>query len=54
METEAFHLYGVGYAQLQEDDTGNWCLVQCGSRFLGEVESWYAAIELELVVVSHD
>ncbi|XP_063600719.1 uncharacterized protein LOC134776896 [Penaeus indicus] len=40
------------YALLQEHKPGEWRLVQCGSRFLADVETRYATIELELVARS--
>jgi len=51
LQTDASCLYGVGYALLQEHNPGEWRLVQCGSRFLADVETRYATIELELVAV---
>ena len=41
----------MGYAFLQEYRHGRWCQVQYGSRFLADVETRYATIELELVAV---
>lgn len=51
LQTDASRLHGVGYALLQEQEEGQWRLVQCGSRFLAKVETRYATIELELVAV---
>ena len=51
LQTDASRLNGVGYALLQQDHGGVWRLVQCGSRFLADVESRYSTIELELVAV---
>lgn len=51
LRTDASRLHGVGYALLQEQEEGQWRLVQCGSRFLANVETRYATIELELVAV---
>uniref|UniRef100_A0A0P4VQ24 RNA-directed DNA polymerase n=2 Tax=Scylla olivacea TaxID=85551 RepID=A0A0P4VQ24_SCYOL len=51
LQTDASRLYGVGYALLQDHGDGQWRLVQCGSRFLADVETRYATIELELVAV---
>ena len=51
LQTDASRLHGVGYALLQEYESGRWRLVQCGSRFLADVEVRYSCIELELVGV---
>ena len=41
---------GVGFI-LQQKSVNDWTLVQPGSRFLSDAESWYATIELELLAV---
>ena len=51
LQTDASRLNGLGYALLQRHQE-QWRLVQCGSRFLSETESRYAAIELELLAVT--
>ena len=51
LQTDASRLYGVGYALLQEHKDGSLRLIQCGSRFLADVESRYSVIELEMVAV---
>ena len=43
---------GVGFILQQQSDTGEWTLVQAGSRFLTLAESRYAVIELELLAVT--
>ena len=50
LQTDASRLNGIGYALLQEHD-GVWRLVQCGSRFLADVETRYSTIELEMLAV---
>ncbi|XP_066982187.1 uncharacterized protein [Macrobrachium rosenbergii] len=50
LQTDASRLNGIGYALLQEH-AGVWRLVQCGSRFLADVESRYSTIELEMLAV---
>lgn len=50
LQTDASRLHGIGYALLQEHE-GIWRLVQCGSRFLADVESRYSTIELEMLAV---
>ena len=44
--------HGVGFVLQQQSDTGQWTLVQAGSRFLTPTESRYAVIELELLAVT--
>ena len=51
LQTDASRLNGLGYALLQRHQE-QWRLVQCGSRFLSDTESRYAAIELELLAVT--
>ena len=41
----------LGYI-LQQQHSDNWSLIQAGSRFLSEVESRNATIELELLAVA--
>ncbi|XP_037800629.1 uncharacterized protein LOC119595591 [Penaeus monodon] len=45
LQTDASHLYGVGYALLKEHNPEEWRLVQCVSRFLADVETRYATID---------
>ena len=47
---DASRLVGLGYALLQQHG-GIWKFIQCGSRFLSDVETRYVVIELELVAV---
>ena len=51
VHTDASRLGGLGYALLQRHDQ-EWKLVQCGSRFLSDVESRYAVVELEMLAVT--
>ena len=50
LQTDASRLHGIGYALLQEH-ADVWRLVQCGSRFLADVETRYSTIELEMLAV---
>ena len=43
---------GLGFILQQQSPTGQWVLVQAGSRFLSEAESQYAVIELEMLAVA--
>ena len=43
---------GLGFILQQQSPTGQWVLVQAGSRFLSEAESRYAIIELEMLAVA--
>lgn len=43
---------GVGFVLQQQSPTGQWALVQAGSRFLSSAESRYAIIDLELLAVA--
>ena len=46
LQTYATRLKGLGYTLLQQHgDT--WRLVQCGSRFLTDIEKSYAMVELQ-------
>ena len=51
VHTDASRLKGLGYALLQLHGQ-DWKLVQCGSRFLTDVESRYAVVELEMLAVT--
>ncbi|XP_043209539.1 uncharacterized protein LOC122374691 [Amphibalanus amphitrite] len=51
LETDASRLGGLGFCLRQQDENGNWRLIQCGSRFLTDVETRYAVIELELLAL---
>ena len=48
-QTYASHLHGLGFILMQKQDDDSWDIVQCGSRFLTETKSRYAAIEPELL-----
>ena len=52
LETDAARLKGLGFCLRQQDEHGNWKLIQCGSRFLSETESRYATIEVELLALT--
>ena len=43
---------GLGFILQQQSPTGQWVLVQAGSRFLSEAESRYAVIKLEMLAVA--
>ena len=43
---------GIGFILQQQSPTGQWLLVQVGSRFLSDAESCYAIIELEMLAVT--
>ena len=49
LETDASRLKGFGYA-LQQKQDGDWKLVAAGSRYLKDVETRYAMVELEALV----
>ena len=53
LHTDASTL-GIGFVLLQKstDDDPEWKIVQAGSRFLSDVESRYAVIELECLAVA--
>ncbi|XP_064101735.1 uncharacterized protein LOC135212224 [Macrobrachium nipponense] len=46
LQTDASHLYGIGYTLLQDHGNGRLRIVQCSSHFLTDAESCYATIEL--------
>lgn len=50
LETDASRLRGLGFVLRQRHEDG-WRLTQCGSRFLTDVESRYAVVEIELAAV---
>ena len=54
LETDAARLRGLGFCLRQQDEDGRWRLIQCGSRFLSDVESRYATCELEMLAVTWD
>ena len=43
---------GIGFFLQQQSPTGQWTLVQAGSRFLSSAESRYVIIKLELLAVA--
>ena len=51
LQTDSPCLNGIRYALLQDHGNGRLPLVQRGSRFLTDVETCYATIELELLAV---
>ena len=52
LETDAARLRGLGFCLRQQDEAGRWRLIQCGSRFLSDVESRYAVCEIEMLAVA--
>ena len=52
LETDAARLRGLGFCLRQQDEHGRWRLIQCGSRFLSDVESRYAICEIEMLAVA--
>ena len=44
--------HGLGFVLQQLSATGQWVLIQAGSRFLTPTETRYAVIELELLAVA--
>ena len=50
LETDASKLNGLGFTLLQKHGD-RWRLVLCGSRFLSDVETRYAALELEGIAI---
>ena len=50
LQTDASRLNGIGYVLLQEEN-GKSFVIQCGSRYLSETESRYAAVEIELLAI---
>ena len=52
LETDAARLRGLGFCLRQQDEDGRWRLIQCGSRFLSDVESRYAVCEIEMLAVA--
>ena len=42
----------LGFVLQQLSATGQWVLIQAGSRFLTPTETWYAVIKLELLAVA--
>ena len=52
LETDAARLKGLGFCLRQQDEHGDWKLIQCGSRFLSDTESRYATIEVELLALT--
>ena len=45
--------HGLGFILQQKADNDTWALIQAGSCFLTDAESWYAIIELELLPIYH-
>ena len=52
LETDASRLKGFGYA-LQQKQDGDWKLVATGSRYLKDVETRYAMVELEALAIHY-
>ena len=51
LETDASRLFGLGFDLLQQHEDGSWRLIMCGSRFLRDVETRYAMLELECLAI---
>ncbi|QQP40025.1 Uncharacterized protein FKW44_013925 [Caligus rogercresseyi] len=51
LQTDASRKHGLGFALLQKDKDDKWRLIQCGSRFLKDVETSYAMVELEALAI---
>ncbi|QQP57647.1 Uncharacterized protein FKW44_002706 [Caligus rogercresseyi] len=51
LQTDASRKHGLGFALLQKDKDDKWRLIQCGSRFLKDVETRYAMVELEALAI---
>ena len=49
---DASRLHGLGFILKQRQDTGQWKMVQAGSRFLSPAEQRYAMIELECLAAA--
>ena len=51
LSTDASRLKGFGFVLRQQQEDGNWRVIQAGSQFLTPTESRYATIELEATAV---
>ena len=51
LETDAAQSKGLGMALWQQQPSGDWRLLQCGSRHVTAAESRYSATEVELLAV---
>ena len=51
LETDAAQSRGLGMALWQQQPSGEWRLLQCGSRHITAAESRYSATEIELLAV---
>jgi len=52
LQTDASKLKGLGFALMQRPEgSEEWKLIQCGSRFLKDVEQRYAVMELEALAI---
>ena len=52
LETDAAQSRGLGMALWQQQPSGEWRLLQCGSRHILPAESHYSATEAELLAVT--
>ena len=50
-QTDVSYLHRIGHALLKEHSGGQLRIVQCESRFLTNIETHYANIELEILAV---
>ena len=51
LETDASQTRGLGYILTQQDNDGNWRMIEARSRSITDTESRYAPIELEMLGV---
>ena len=52
LETDAAQSRGLGMALWQQQEDGQWRLLQCASRHITQTESRYSATEIELLAVT--
>ena len=52
LETDEARLKGLGFCLRQQDEHGDWKIIQCGSRFLSDTESRYATIKVVMLVLT--
>ena len=52
LSTDDSRLHGLGFILQQKQPTGEWRVIQAGSRSLTDAETRYATIELELLAVT--
>ncbi len=52
LHVDASRLFGLGFVFKQQQDKGQWRMVQAGTRFLSDAERQYAMIELECLAAA--